>query len=43
LAQSLPLHAELLADFKAQTRPMLDQLYKTKAKSLFAKNQYNYD
>ncbi len=43
LAQSLPLHAEVLADFKAQTRPSLAQLNKTKAQSLFAKNQYDYN
>jgi murein DD-endopeptidase MepM/ murein hydrolase activator NlpD len=43
LAQSLPLHAEVLTDFKSQTRPALDQLYKTKAQSLFAKNQYEYN
>jgi len=43
LGQSLPLHAEVLADFKAQTRPTLDQLNKTKAQSLFAKNQYDYN
>ena len=43
LAQSLPLHAEVLADFKAQTQPLLAQLNKTKAKSLFAKNQYDYN
>jgi murein DD-endopeptidase MepM/ murein hydrolase activator NlpD len=43
LAQSLPLHAEALADFKAQTRPVLAQLNNTKAKSLFAKNQYDYN
>ena len=41
LAQSLPLHAETLADFKAQTRPMLAQLYQAKARTLYAKNQYN--
>ncbi len=43
LAQSLPLHAGELADFKAQTRTSLDQLYKTKALSLFAKNQSEYN
>jgi murein DD-endopeptidase MepM/ murein hydrolase activator NlpD len=43
LAQSLPLHAEKLADFKAQTQPLLAQLNKTKAQSLFAKNQYDYN
>jgi murein DD-endopeptidase MepM/ murein hydrolase activator NlpD len=43
LAQSLPLYAEALADFKAQTQPMLAQLNKTKAQSLFAKNQYDYN
>jgi len=43
LAQSLPLHAEALADFKAQTQPTLAQLNKTKAQSLFAKNQYDYN
>jgi murein DD-endopeptidase MepM/ murein hydrolase activator NlpD len=43
LAQSLPLHEEILADFKTQTRPQLDQIYNAKAKSLFAKNQYDYN
>ena len=43
LAQSLPLHAEVLADFKVQTQPSLAQLNKTKAQSLFAKNQYVYN
>ena len=43
LAQSLPLHSEVLADFKAQTQPILAQLNKTKAQSLFAKNQYDYN
>ena len=43
LAQSLPIHAEKLADFKAQTQPLLAQLNKTKAQSLFAKNQYDYN
>ncbi len=38
LAQSLPLHAEVLTDFKAQTQTSLAQLNKTKAQSLFAKN-----
>ncbi|MDD5323194.1 MAG: peptidoglycan DD-metalloendopeptidase family protein [Methylococcales bacterium] len=41
LAQSLPLQAELLADFKSQTQLVLDQLNQTKARSLFAINQYN--
>ncbi len=41
LAQSLPLQAELLADFKSQTQSVLDQLNQTKARSLFAINQYN--
>jgi len=43
MAQTLPLHAEILADFKNQTRTTLAQLNKTKAQSLFAKNQYNYN
>lgn len=43
LAQSLPLHAAVLADFKAQTRQTIAQLYKTKAGSLFAKNQSDYN
>ena len=43
LAQSYPLHAEALADFKAQSQPLLAQLNNTKAKSLFAKNQYDYN
>lgn len=42
LAQSIPLDAEALADFKVQSQPMLAQLNRTKAKSLFAKNQYNF-
>jgi murein DD-endopeptidase MepM/ murein hydrolase activator NlpD len=41
LAQSLPLQAELLADFKAQTQPVLDQLNQTKASSLLATNPYH--
>jgi murein DD-endopeptidase MepM/ murein hydrolase activator NlpD len=41
LAQSMPLQAELLADFKSQTQSVLAQLNKTKAKSLFAINQFN--
>ena len=40
MAQSLPLHAEVLADFKSQTQSTLDQINKTKAQSLFAKNNY---
>ena len=40
LTQSLPLHAEILADFKAQTYPVLAQLNQAKARTLFAKNQY---
>ena len=40
LAQSLPLHAEILADFKAQTYPVLAQLNQAKSRTLFAKNQY---
>ncbi len=43
LAQSLPLHEEILADFKTQTRPLLDQIYNVKAKTLFAKNQNDYN
>ncbi len=43
LAQSLPIHTEKLAEFKAQTQPLLAQLNKTKAQSLFAKNQYDYN
>ena len=43
LAQASPLHAEILADFKSQTQPMLDQLNHAKARTLFAKNQYSYD
>jgi murein DD-endopeptidase MepM/ murein hydrolase activator NlpD len=42
LAQSLPLQAGLLADFKTQTQSVLAQLNQTKARSLFAINQY-YD
>lgn len=41
LAQSLPLQAELLADFKAKAQPVLEQLNQTKARSLFAANPYN--
>ena len=41
LAQSLPLQAELLADFKLHTQSALAQLNQTKARSLFALNQYN--
>lgn len=41
--QSSPLHAEELAQFKAQSEPFLAQLNQTKAKSLFAKNQYSYN
>jgi murein DD-endopeptidase MepM/ murein hydrolase activator NlpD len=40
IAQSLPLHTEELADFRAQTRLTLNQLNKTKAASMYAKNQY---
>jgi murein DD-endopeptidase MepM/ murein hydrolase activator NlpD len=43
LAQSLPLHAGVLANFKAQSRLTLAELNKTKAQSLFAKNQYDYN
>ncbi len=43
LAQSVPLHSEALADFKTQTQPILAQLNKTKAQSLFAKNQYEFN
>jgi murein DD-endopeptidase MepM/ murein hydrolase activator NlpD len=43
LAHSLPLHEEVLADFKAQTQPLLAQLNTTKAQSLYAKNQYDYN
>ena len=43
LAQSLPLHEETLAEFKAQTQPLLAQLNTTKAQSLFAKNLYDYN
>ncbi len=43
MAQTLPLHDIVLADFKTQTRTTLDQLNKTKAQSLFAKNQFHYN
>ncbi|MFZ2170503.1 MAG: peptidoglycan DD-metalloendopeptidase family protein [Methylococcaceae bacterium] len=43
LAESLPLQAELLADFKSQSQAVLDQLNQTKARSLFAKNQLYYN
>ncbi len=41
MAQLLPLHDEVLADFKDQTRNSLNQLNRTKAQSLLARNQYN--
>jgi murein DD-endopeptidase MepM/ murein hydrolase activator NlpD len=41
MAHTLPLHGEVLADFKNQTITTLAQLNKTKAQSLFAKNQYS--
>jgi len=37
---SLPLGKHLLANFKSQARPLLAQLYQTKARTLFAKSQY---
>ena len=40
VAQSLPLNAEVLADFRAQTQLTLNQLNKNKATSMYAKNQY---
>ena len=43
LAQSMPLHSEVLADFKAQTLPVLAELNKTKANSLFANIQDDYN
>ncbi|HEY5141547.1 MAG TPA: M23 family metallopeptidase, partial [Methylococcales bacterium] len=43
VAQSLPLHEVVLNDFKTQTRPLLDQIYNVKARSLFAKNQNDYN
>ncbi len=43
MAQTLPLHDEVLDDFKSQTKSTLAQLNKTKSQSLFAKNQYNYN
>jgi len=39
LAQALPLDANLLDNFKAQTRPLVDQLYQAKAQNMLAKNQ----
>jgi len=42
LAQPLPLHAEILADFKAQTYSVLTQLNQAKARTLLAKNQDTY-
>ena len=39
MAQLLPLHDEVLADFKDQTRNSLNQLNRTKAQSLLARNQ----
>jgi hypothetical protein len=38
----LPLHAEILADFKAQTYSVLTQLNQAKARTLLAKNQDTY-
>jgi murein DD-endopeptidase MepM/ murein hydrolase activator NlpD len=38
-ARSLPLNQRLLADFKAQSHPILAQLYHAKARILLAKNQ----
>ncbi len=35
---SLPLSDDALADFKSQSRPLLTQLYQTKASNLLAKN-----
>ncbi len=37
-AQTAPLHDEILADFKDQTKPHFNQLNKTKAQSLLARN-----
>ena len=37
-AQTAPLHDEILADFKDQTKANLNQLNKTKAQSLLARN-----
>jgi len=39
LAQASPVDANLLSDFKAQTRPLVDQLYQAKAQNMLAKNQ----
>ena len=35
---TLPLNDEKLAEFKSQSRPLLDQLYKTKSNNLLVKN-----
>jgi murein DD-endopeptidase MepM/ murein hydrolase activator NlpD len=43
LAQSAPLDSYLLDDFKVQAMPLIAELNKTKAKSLFVKNQYDYN
>lgn len=40
LGDSTPLSNHLLADFKSKSQPLLAQLYQTKARTLFAKNQY---
>lgn len=43
LAQSDPLDFALLTDFKVHAMPLIAELNKTKAKSLFVKNQYEYN
>lgn len=43
LAQSTPLDSALLTDFKVHAFPLIAELNKTKAKSLFVKNQYEYN
>ena len=43
LAQSAPLDSALLTDFKVHAFPLIAELNKTKAKSLFVKNQYEYN
>lgn len=43
LAQASPLDADLLDDFKTQTRPLVAQLYQAKAQNMLARNQSRYN
>lgn len=43
LPNSLPITNKLLANFKAQTQPLLAQLNQAKARMVFAKNQSSYN